>query len=317
MKLTIGRICVIIVVKNRLDELERCLISLRKRLSETDSVYLVDNGSDDQKTLNNLRQEFSQFNWALNSENTGFCGGNHQGSQWALERNYQYLFLLNPDTEILDNTIPELLKASKSLSDQWILGPLLLRNHEGANSVIDSAGLTIDKLYRAVDIHQGKSLSTMDNPKAITPVDGLCGAGIFIPTSLFPLREEKERHSIFEEEFFAYFEDAEFSWYWRNRGGKFGMVNQAQIIHHRGGGSQLKGITREGWLKNRFVIEKMLRNRYLTMARHEKRGKFLKNLPHFIAYELSRLLYMMVRKPWLVRFQLSCWKIIFKKIVNN
>ncbi|MCP4756765.1 MAG: glycosyltransferase family 2 protein, partial [Proteobacteria bacterium] len=225
----------------------------------------IDNHSNDRQVLDTLAQTFQQFHWEFNRTNLGFTGGNHQGIAWAMKHDFEYLFLLNPDTVIFPDTLQELLRASKSLKDQWIISPLLIRPGNHSDPVIDSAGLAIDRYYRAIDNFQGKRVSQTPLSSEIFPVFGLCGAAMLIPLGLFPLRKSSP-HAVFRDDYFAYFEDAEFSWYWKNRGGHFGVCPRVRIEHHRGNRSLLRNITLNRWKSHRFVIEKMILNRYETIS---------------------------------------------------
>ena len=310
------RVCIIIVNYNHQKYLPTCLGTLSSSISASDTVIIIDNNSENKESLNKIVKQYSNFHWIFNKENRGYTGANHQGSHWALKNGYQYLLILNPDTELFPNTIPILVSASKKCNDQWILGPLLIQSGTSENPIVDSAGLDIDKYYRAIDKYRGKKLSQIDNTKDIMVVNGLCGAAMFIPTTLFPLRSESGT-TIFCETYFAYFEDVEFSIYWRKKGGQFGVVTKAWINHHRGDQSQLKKITYKKWKTNPFIIEKMFINRYLTIIRHETLKSCLKDYPAFLFYEIVRGAYIILCKPYLFIYTIKGWKMLIDSLIKK
>lgn len=305
------KVCVVIVSFNRLECLGPCLAALEKAVSRTDAILVIDNYSDDRGTLQELIDRYPGVEWIFNSENRGFTGANHQGSKWALDHGYDYIFFLNPDTRISPEAIINMVAASKKRDDRWILGPLLLRAEPEDDPVIDSAGLTIDRFYRAKDIFQGIKVSQVLFPDEITQVDGVCGAAMLIPACLFPLRPESDT-AVFVESYFAYFEDAEFSLYWRKQGGRFGIAPDAVCFHQRGDQSRLRRITWQQWKTNRFIIEKMFNNRYETIIRHEITGSFLKKAPALLLYDLIRTVIILFSKPWLLPLIAGNWRRLFR-----
>jgi len=311
---SIQGVCIVIVSFNRLPDLQRCLTSISQVLSNKDKVVVIDNHSADIAQLHQLIRSFPQFIWELNTINIGFAGGNHQGVRKALQHGCEYIFLLNPDTEIFPDTIEKLIDASKKAKDEWIIGPLLISPGERNTPRVDSAGLSMDRFYRAIDKFQGKALSQLTLPEEPFSVDGLCGAAILIPTKLFPLRNNSE-FTVFDESYFAYFEDVEFSRYWKEQGHDFGLVPQARVMHYRGRQSALSGITYQRWKGDGALVRQIILNRYRTIVRYETRRQLLKNALPFFSYELARCVYILLRKPFLLPLICSGWKMVFAKVM--
>jgi len=309
-----NRVCIIIVVKDNLAPFEQCLEGLRQFLTPSDQAFIMDNDSKDRERILGLKEEYSNFQWHLNPINLGFSEGNHLGVLWAQQQKYKYILLLNPDTVIFQESIPELIKASAELNDEWILGPLLVRSAQEKDPTIDSAGLYLDRFYRALDRYQGIRLSQTSITEELLPAKGICGAGMLIPAKLFPLRE-KAAHHIFLEDFFAYFEDAEFSLYWRKKGGQFAIVPKSRVTHLRKGGSQLGAINFKQWKKNPMIIRKIIMNRYHTLVLHESGQDFLYRFPAFFCYEVARFAYLSLRRPYLVPLTLEGWMLLFQRYI--
>lgn len=311
------RICIVIVSYNHHHCLEPCLHSLQSELSPEDTAIIIENHPHCSDSIHHLSNRFSQFHWIFNKNNLGFTGGNHQGIQWALSEGFHYIFLLNPDTELSKGALQELVSVSESKHNRWILSPILLQPDIKQDPTIDSAGLFLDRFFRARDRYRNQPLSTIstDNPDSILhEVKGLCGAALFIPASLFPIRENSA-HDVFDDSFFAYFEDMEFSLYWIKKGNHMGVAPNAKVIHHRGGGSKLERITVEAWKANRVVIEKMILNRYITLTRHISRKELFKRLPLFMGYETFRWVYIAFRKPFLLTLLAPSLKMVFNKLI--
>lgn len=312
-----NRICIVIVSYNHHHCLEVCLKSVQSELSPEDTAVIIENHPHCSDTIHHLSTRFSQFHWIFNNENLGFTGGNHQGIQWALSERFHYIFLLNPDTVPCKGALQELVSASESKDHRWILSPILLQPQTKQTPNIDSAGLYLDRFFRAQDRYQNRPLSasSTENPDCnIQEVPGLCGAAMFIPASLFPVRENSAC-DVFDNSFFAYFEDMEFSLYWTGRGNHMGIACNARVIHHRGAGSKLERITPDSWKASRTVIEKMILNRYITLTRHISRGELFRRLPLFLGYETLRWLYIAIKKPFLLTLLSPSLKMVFSKLI--
>ena len=286
-------------VHNRLDELEATLESLSDQLTGGDRVCLVDNASEDQSGIDRLMKCFYSFHWIQNAENTGFGAAHHQALAWLQEEDCQYMLLLNPDLRLPPGALDQLIEASGECADRWVLGPLLVRSID-EDPVIDSAGLELDFLYRARDRFQGRRLSEtpLENPDSKLPesVTALCGAVLFIPSRLLPLRPEAP---VFSTDYFAYFEDIELGLELAQRDVSMGLIKDLRFVHRRGGFGRLREVAGSDWKEQREVVSGVLLNRYRTLFRHEGLWGGILKRPRLLPYEAIRWSYLMFRKPYL------------------
>lgn len=92
---------IIIVSWNVRDLLKICLASIFKYQENLNlEVIVVDNASKD-STVEMIKKEFPNVSVIANNKNLGFAKANNQG---ILKSNGEFILVLNPDTEILDNT---------------------------------------------------------------------------------------------------------------------------------------------------------------------------------------------------------------------
>ena len=89
-----------------------CLQSLRESDYPSLTILLVDNGSHDQSG-ERLREAFPDVDYLQTGSNLGYTGGNNQGIQWALERDADFILILNNDTALESRTVSQLLDASR------------------------------------------------------------------------------------------------------------------------------------------------------------------------------------------------------------
>ena len=85
-------------------------------------VIVVDNASTDDSLIR-VRQTFPQFKPIANSHNVGFSRANNQGIEISQGK---YLFLLNPDTVILDDALSTLTSELENNPEVGMVGPQLV-----------------------------------------------------------------------------------------------------------------------------------------------------------------------------------------------
>lgn len=107
------------------DLLHKCLTSIFKYTSGlTFEVYVVDNDSGD-GSVEMVRQEFPTVKLIVNDKNLGFAAGNNQALRQA---GGDWLLLLNPDTELFNNALAEMVNVMKDRPGVAVLGPKLLNS---------------------------------------------------------------------------------------------------------------------------------------------------------------------------------------------
>lgn len=117
-------VLVIIVTYNAMRWAARCLESIRHSSISVD-VFVIDNGSTD-GTQAFIRSGYPDVLFCQNTENEGFGKANNRGLQYAIDKGYDYVYLMNQDAWILENTIRDLVRIAESHSEYGIVGPVQL-----------------------------------------------------------------------------------------------------------------------------------------------------------------------------------------------
>ncbi|MBH1989274.1 MAG: glycosyltransferase [Myxococcaceae bacterium] len=94
----------IIVTHNRKKLLERCLEHVQNQLREPDALMVIDNGSTD-GTSEMLAESEIPF---IRQDNLGSAGGWHRGIQYALENQYEAIWLMDDDGFPGDGSLDQL-----------------------------------------------------------------------------------------------------------------------------------------------------------------------------------------------------------------
>lgn len=118
------KILVIVVTYNPMPWAERCFDSL-KASSALHDVFVVDNGSSD-GSQQYIREKYPDIIFRQSETNLGFGRANNIGLQYAIEKGYDYVYLLNQDAWVMPETLEELIVVSQKHPDYGILSPMQL-----------------------------------------------------------------------------------------------------------------------------------------------------------------------------------------------
>jgi GT2 family glycosyltransferase len=228
----------VVIVSYKVPELLRaCLASLRREAAECSyEVIVVENASGD-GSAEIVREEFPDVRLIVLSENIGFAAGSNLGARAATG---EYLLMLNPDTELVGNTLAALLAYARAHPEAGLVGGRTLRPDGeldpgscwGAQSIWSlvcfASGLST--VFRGSRVFNPESIAgwRRDSERRVDIVTGcLC---------LSP-RAVWEELGGFDESFFMYGEDADLATRARKRGYHPAITPDAVILHHVGASS--------------------------------------------------------------------------------
>lgn len=197
-------------------------------------IIIVDNGSEEVFTLpESLQQDDIKI---IRSEiNTGFSGGNNIGIQEALQRDADYILIINNDTIVDPDMLQNLLSVLESKPDVGVTTPKIYfaKGHEfhkdrykpeELGKVLWFAGGSTDwdnvtSIHRGIDeVDHGQ----YDTTEEITFATGCC--------MLFK-KEVLEKIGLFDDRYFLYYEDADLNERVRRAGYKIYYVPEAKLTH--------------------------------------------------------------------------------------
>jgi len=278
-------VSVIIVNWNHRRFLGGCLDALLAQDYRRLDVTVVDNGSRD-GSPDWLARHYAHVHLLTFPDNRGFSrafnwGVDHTGGDFVLS--------LNPDVTVRPGFVSAMGRALCHDERIGIVAPKLLRANDPA--ILDSTGLFIDRRRRPWDRGQGE----IDRGQydAQPDVFGACGgAALYRRAMLDDLALDGE---YFDEDFFAYYEDADLAWRAQLRGWRCIHAPRAVATHTRGWGDTLRKRGRD--VRDNHGPRLALRNRYLMAVKNDAPGYFLADLPLILAAELPRLVYAALTAP--------------------
>lgn len=185
-----------------------CIDAILTQTYSNFHIILIDNGSHDE-SLKKLAKydDHEKVTFIKNPKNLGFDGGVNIGIRHAIDNDYNYLVLLNNDAVISIDWLEILVNKIKQVDTSSITGLLLL----GDGKIIESTGDSYSIWGVPFPSQRGEPTAEARDSGFI--FNGTAGATLY-KTSLF------KDIGLFDEKFFAYFEDTD-------------MGFQAQLAGHK------------------------------------------------------------------------------------
>jgi GT2 family glycosyltransferase len=258
-----------------------CLHSLLNSDYANLLVLLVDNGSPD-GSGERIRLSFPEIEFLQTGQNLGYTGGNNRGIKWALERDADYVLILNNDTVLDPCAVSKLVDTAES-SDQQVGGvaPKVLYYDEPERIWYGGGEFSPIK---GLGLHwQEGELDRPDEAEKEREVTFMTGACCLL--SAEALSELKG----FDEDFFAYVEDAELSLRMRQAGYKMNYQPAARVLHH---------CLLPGTPASAFQIRQRDLNRRRIMRKHASLSKRFPFLLRFYVTRAILLLRYVLTRDW-------------------
>lgn len=225
------RISIITVSNEALPLLYACLTSIRKTGRQTlHEVIVVDNASKDH-TRQMVSQKFPFVKIILNTQRFGYARNNNQA---ILQATGEYILLLNPDTELLPQTLKNMILFMNTHTEVGICGPQLLNPNRTLQYSCRRFPTWKTFFIRRTpfrsflnncaenDFHLMKDI---DHKKA-QAVDWVLGGCMCIRKKMI------EEIGLLDEKFFLYVEDIDYCLRAWKAGWKVYYVPSAKVIHH-------------------------------------------------------------------------------------
>ena len=207
------------------------LDSLREISYSNFEILLVDNGSCDGSAQ--ALEEFLKNEWSLagpkahyirNSANLGFAGGNNVGIKFSLENGADYILLLNSDVKVDKYFLEPLIQVGQQHPSVGILGPRIYFYDKPEK--LWFAGGVLNRT-KTKGTHLGLHEPMTEEQKSGRPyeVDYVTGCALLVK------REVVEKIGLMPEDYFLFYEDADWSLRAKKAGYRIVVVPQSKIWH--------------------------------------------------------------------------------------
>lgn len=219
-------VSIIIVNYNSRDITEDCINSIFDKTSGVSfEVIVVDNASTDGSI--DLLSKDKRIKFIANKDNSGFGKANNIALQYAKG---DYIFLLNPDTILLNNAVYYFYEEMKRQDEDVACIGSVLKAHDGLSDTHSYGKFPTNyKLLQNLFNLYTRRKVKHENPGYFPlEVDYITGADLFIR------RKVIDKLGFFDEDFFMYFEETDLQYRYKKVGYRFLIINKPKIVHLEG-----------------------------------------------------------------------------------
>lgn len=202
---------------NKPDITKDCLHSLMINTGTTFSFLLIDNGSNDD-SVKILKNEFPSLITIYNKENLGFGAGFNIGIKYAIEQGAKYILIINNDTIADPTMMNQLLSVIEGDDEIGIVAPFIYF-YENKEKIWSQGGYINSFLLEKTE-SKSKNHSKDQNMKTF-----LTACCLLINIEVF------KKVGVFDERFFMYYEDLDFSLRCLKNGIIMKIVPEAKLWH--------------------------------------------------------------------------------------
>lgn len=298
------RVAIIYLLYNGRRYIADCFDSLDKMRYKREDValFVIDNKSTDD-TLAVLDEELSRhpnlppFTIIKNEQNVGFAEGNNVGISLAIRQKFDYVYLLNQDTEVSPDFLTRAVEVAGAFPAAGAVQSLILLHDE--KNLVNSWGNAIH--YLGFGYANGYKREAKVAPRDGAVLAYASGAGTLYRLTLLRVI------GGFDKELFLYHEDLDLGWRIR-LAGYTNILALGSRIYHKYEFS--RSIKKYYWME---------RNRFIVLLKLYRLPTLLLLAPALFISELGLLL-MSAKSGWLgekVRgykyfLSINNWKNIFK-----
>ncbi len=237
MEFTTNNLTFVIVTFNSRKVIYDCLNSLPKNFNK-----LIIENSSDEELKKELEQNYDKTEVVL-SNNIGMGAGNNLG---IVKSNTQYVYVLNPDVVLKNDTILNINNSISELENFAILSPL------SDNPLYPNYRSNSDEIIK-------------NDSKSISNVEEIDGYSMIINKDCF------EDSIFFDEKFFMYLENVDLCLRAKKNGGKLYIVTNSKV-HHLGAKAVDDKYSEEielsrnwHWMWSRFYFNKKHRGIFVSL----------------------------------------------------
>jgi GT2 family glycosyltransferase len=274
-------ISIIIPNLNGRPYLEKCLASLDNQDFSHHEVIVVDNGSTD-ASVEFMRTHFPKMSIIALGKNRGFSRAVNEGIKRAKGK---YVLLLNNDVEADPRLLRHLHKAINTSDNADFCACRMMNFHR--RELIDGVGDGFPRKGKAFRIGHGLKYGPPFHRRR--RVFGACAGAAFYRKTLF------DEVGLFDEDFFAYHEDADWNFRANLMGYRCFYIPEAVVYH--------VGSSTTGSLYNEFTVFHNIRNIINAIIKNMPTVLLLKYFPRILWGQLESFFrYCVLQGYWRAYF---------------
>ena len=255
--------CVATVNWNRREDTLQCLASVIGA-PEVGYVVVVDNGSDDH-SVEAVRERFPGVTVIQAGANVGYAvASNVAVDHFLTQTSCEFLLLVNNDLVLAPDAIRHLVRVGASSDSIGVCVPKIY--YTTPSDKLWYAGGYVN-WWKGSSEHRGKGEREAGKFNEPCDVSFACGAAILLERAVI------EDVGLFDDRYYMFEEDVEFSLRLAATGHRIRYVPSAVAWHRVGASAEMRG--------DAFVWYYLVRNRLYTMRRHAAAHRWLRFLAYF------------------------------------
>jgi GT2 family glycosyltransferase len=270
------KVTIVIPSWNGRQHLRRCLPAVLAQTYSHFEVVVVDNASTD-GSIDLVRDQFSQVHLIVNESNLGFAEANNIAIRAT---SAPFIATLNNDTQVEAGWLSELMRGIASDPKLGMAASKIL--YMKPPHLIDSSGIGISRAGLAWNRCNG----AQDDPLEVEPYE------VFGPSAAAALyrRAMLDEIGLFDEAYFAYYEDTDLAWRARLMGWRCLYVPTARVYHAH------SATSRQGSHFKRYLLS---RNELWTILKNYPSPDLWLRLPEILFFDLFSMAYRMIlERSW-------------------
>lgn len=236
---------VIILNFNSYNQTIECIESVKNITYPNYEIIVVDNNSKDD-SLQQIKGSFPDVILLKSRDNLGYASGNNLGIKYALEKNIEYICILNNDVAVDRNFLEPIIKTLMDDKNAAAAGPSIC--YYGQDDVIQAMGGNIN-LYTGLPTMKFKGKKLSQVKEDIVSVDYLGGACFVVKAEIL------KKIGLIPENYFLFYEETEFFLNIKRQGYKLISIRDSRVYHKVSGTiSKYKGLSYFFLNRNRIIF---------------------------------------------------------------
>jgi len=217
-------IAIVICNYNKKDFVVNCIKSVFESNFKDFDLIVVDNASTD-ASVEAINAEFSgKLTLLVNEENLGGSGGFARGMQFALDKGYKYIHLLDNDTVVEKDAVGALYEFMEEHPEAGACGSLIcqMQNPEYIQD------------FGAMIIPENLGVKPLYGNKKRSEAPDFAECDYVAACSAMYRAEILKKIGVIDKEFFIYWDDMALSWEIRINGSKVYAFSKSVVLHNHG-----------------------------------------------------------------------------------
>lgn len=219
---SVNMLGILVLNWNNAPDTVACLSKISDMANVDHAIFVIDNGSTDD-SINRIQEAHSAVPLIRTGQNLGYAGGNNYAIRRLLNEGFDYICILNNDVFIDNDSLKILVQLLETDPATGVATPLI--GEIPKKKIVWTAGISINQRTGTVQRNgAGEPIQEWINRPSFS-VDAVSGA------AFVARREVWEKAGLFDENFFLYYEEVDWSRRVQEAGYKIMAVPQAVVWH--------------------------------------------------------------------------------------